>query len=139
MDYTVWQPVYMELALGFSVIITLSQIADALADSMFGRGWARPFYVKGIRVHHRRVLYVGIPALYVIFAALVVQGYVQLVSASFWQGVGTTLAITSACVILDLLWDGLSERTSKSAILHHEWLYLAIPAYIFTFFLRLSI
>ncbi len=119
--------------------VVLTSVLNRFGDAMFRRGFAKPFYIKGHRLHHRSFLQVFLPSAYASLALLIVFGYVKVVWRVLWPGLATTLAIGAACIALDLLWDRLSLSSVKWGILHHEFIYLAIPAFAFTDFLKLVV
>jgi hypothetical protein len=131
--------IYDGVAVGFVVIFVVSTILDRFGDAMFRRGVARPFYILGRRLHHRRFLLLGIPLLYASLAFLVLVGWVRVVWSLLWTGLAGTIVVAVACVAFDLALDYTSTGGFRRGILHHELIYLLIPAYAFADFLRLVI
>ena len=103
---------------------------------MFRRGVAKPFYIRGHRLHHRDFLLVFIPTVYVVLTTLIVAGFVHIVWRLLWTGLGTTLAIAAACLAVDLAVDYVSSNPHRWGVVHHELIYVLIPAFAFLNFLR---
>ncbi len=133
------QRVFVGLIAGFAAILLLASLGDKLGDVMFRKGLARPFYLRGHRIHHRSVVLHAFPAAYVLVAALIVLGSVQVVWHSFWTSVEITFLIAAGCLLLDLALDRVSSSERERAVLHHELVYLAIPAYVFTHLLSVLV
>ena len=125
------------LVLGFVVTIAIAPVLNEFGDAMFRRGVARPFFFGKYRLHHKRFLYVFLPIGYALLSFLIVLGYVQIVWIDFWTGIATTLMIGAACLLLDLTIDYLQDSWGWGLI-HHELIYLAVPAFAFTDFLHLA-
>jgi hypothetical protein len=130
--------VYNGIAIGFLVLFLVAALLDKLGDALFRRGIAKPFYIRGHRVHHRDVLLIALPLTYALIAALVLLGDVRLVSGTLWTGLGNMLIIAAACLGFDLALDYGIPRV-RWGILHHELIYLLIPAYAFTGFIHLAV
>ena len=112
-------------------ILGITILVDLLGTAMFRRGFAKPFYLRGRRIHHN-CIYLIIPACYVMLAGLFLLGYVQLIHDLFWFRLGYVGLLTGACVAFDFIGDRYWPEIRKNAILHHEWIYSVIPLYIFT-------
>lgn len=130
---------YVGIVLGFFVTLMLVSVLNRFGDAMFRRGFAKPFYIRGHRLHHRPILHVAVPVAYTSLALLVVFGFVRIVWRLLWTGLATTVVIAAACLTLDLLWDQRSSWGARWGVLHHELIYLAIPAFAFTDFLKLVV
>jgi len=126
------QRVYVDVALGFAAVLILASLGNKLGDMMFRRGLAKPFHVRGHRIHHRDVLLLAFPAAYTLVASLILLGFVQVVWSAFWTGIETTFFIAAGCLLLDATMDTVSSAMRERAVLHHEFVYLLIPAYVFT-------
>ena len=113
-------------------MLILASLFDKVGNVMFRKGLAKPFYVRGRRIHHRDVLYFAFPAVYTVIVSLILLGFVHVIWNTFWTGIETTFFIAVGCFLLDLALDGMSLRVREKALLHHEWVYLLIPAYAFT-------
>ncbi|MGI0078546.1 MAG: hypothetical protein ACRECH_02880 [Nitrososphaerales archaeon] len=114
-----------------ALILGITVIVDLLGTAMFHRGFAKPFYLRGRRIHHS-CIYLIIPGSYVILAGLFVLGYVQLIHNLFWVRLGYVGLLAAACISFDFICDRYWPAIRKNAILHHEWIYSIIPIYIFT-------
>jgi sterol desaturase/sphingolipid hydroxylase (fatty acid hydroxylase superfamily) len=126
------------ITIGFLVTVLFASVLDKFGDAMFRRGFAKPFYFKGHRLHHRSFLHVFLPLAYISLALMIVLGFVKVVWRLLLPGLATTLAIGVACLGFDLLWDRLSLRKARWGILHHEFIYLVVLAFPFTDFLKLA-
>ena len=126
------------IAIGFAVTLVLAGVLNRFGDAMFRRGFARPFFLGRYRLHHRRFLFVFLPAGYALLSLLVLAGYVQIVWGEFWTGIVSTLVIAASCLLLDLGLDYAKEGGGWGYI-HHELIYFAVPAFAFSDFLHLVI
>lgn len=120
------------LAEGFFVVFATTLILDKLGDYMYHKGIAKPFYVLGYRLHHRKVVVALVPAAYALIATLVYLHYFRVLWSDFWPSVEITLFLAAACLTLDFTLDALSTQEKRRALLHHEWVYVVVPAYAFT-------
>jgi len=125
------------LIIGFVATLAIASVLNEFGDVMFRRGVARPFFVGKYRLHHRRFLYVYLPLGYALLSALIMAGYVQIVWRDFWTGMATTFVIAAGCLLLDLGVDYAQDSWGWGFI-HHELIYLAVPAFAFTEFLHLA-
>ncbi|HME19534.1 MAG TPA: hypothetical protein VKF15_07365 [Nitrososphaerales archaeon] len=130
---------YDGIVLGFIATVLIASLFDRFGDAMFRRGVAKPFYILGRRVHHRSLLYVILPCFYALVSLLVLAGYVQIVWGLLWTGIGTTILLAAACTLVDLCLDYASKAHMRRGILHHELIYIVLPAFAFTDFLRLVV
>lgn len=119
------------LIIGSILIFGITILVDALGTAMFRRGFAKPFYIKGRRIHHS-CIYLIIPVGYSILAGLFLLGYAQPIHNSFWMRVGYVGLLAGACLAVDFIGDRFWPEIRKNVILHHEWMYSIIPVYIFT-------
>ncbi len=131
--------VYDGLAIGFFTTIVIAFVLDKFGNVMFRKGVAKPFYVGAHRLHHRDFLFIVIPIVYAALAFLISTGVVHIVFRLLWTGLGATLAIAAACLAIDLALDYLSTTSFRWGILRHELVYLLIPAFAFSDFLRVVI
>jgi hypothetical protein len=122
----------VDLLAGFAVVLSASLILDKAGDFFYHRGIAKPFYLFGYRLHHRHVLLSIVPATYAAVASLLYLHYARVLWSSFWPSVEITLFLAGACLTIDMTLDALSGVERKRALLHHEWLYVVVPAYAFT-------
>jgi hypothetical protein len=120
------------LALGFVVVLCSTFLLDKAGDYFYRKGIAKPFYLFGHRLHHRHVLASIVPASYVVVAGLLYVHYARVLWASFWPSLEITLFLAGACLTIDMTLDALSAVEKKRALLHHEWVYVLVPAYAFT-------
>ena len=97
---------------------------------MFKRGFAKPFYIKGHRIHHN-TLYVIVPMLYGIFLAWFFLGYVQLIWNSFWDKLAITFVLVAVTLTVDFIGDKYWPKIRMDVILHHEWVYAILPVLCF--------
>ncbi len=126
------------LLVGFVGTLAIASVLNEFGDAMFQRGVARPFFFGKYRLHHRRFLFVILPFGYALLSSLILLGYVQIVWNDFWTGMATTLAIATGCLLLDLAVD-YARKSGGWGFVHHELIYLAVPAFAFSNFLRLAI
>ena len=130
---------YDGIILGFISLVIIASVLDRFGDAMFRRGVAKPFYFLGRRFHHRSLLYVILPCFYALVSVLVLMGYVQIVWGLLWTGIGTTILLAAACTLVDLCLDYASRTRIRQGFLHHELIYIVIPAFAFSDFLRLVV
>jgi hypothetical protein len=127
----------LRLVVGFAVILSLAAVINKAGDMLYHKGIAKPFYLFGYRLHHKNFLLAIVPSTYVVVATLVLFHYMRILWSSFWPSVEFTLFIAGACLAVDLTLDALSSMEKRRALLHHEWLYVLVPAYAFTHLLAL--
>lgn len=120
------------LIFGFLVILFSATLINKAGDVMYRKGIAKPFYVMGHRLHHRSVLKTVVPAAYAAVAVLIYLHYMRIVWYSFWVSTGVAVLLTGLCLSLDMTMDALIARGKRTGLVHHEWLYLIVPAYVFT-------
>jgi hypothetical protein len=125
------------MALGFVATLVIATILNRFGDAMFSRGVARPFFLGRYRIHHRRFLFVFVPMGYALISLLILAGFVQIVWADFWTGLAATLMIGAACLLLDLTFD-YARESGGWGFIHHELIYLVVPAFAFSNFLRIA-
>jgi len=126
------QELELRLIEGFVVVLTSTLVLDKVGDFLYHRGVVKPFYLLGRRLHHRSFLLSIVPASYVLVATFIYLHYVRVLWSSFWPSVEVTLFLASICLTLDFALDALSTVEKRRALLHHEWVYLVVPAYVFT-------
>ena len=122
----------MRLVAGFIIVVSSTLVLDKVGDFLYHKGIAKPFYLMGHRLHHRNFLLALVPATYVAVASLLYLHYMRVMWYSFWTSVEITLFLAGACLTIDLALDAISSTDTKRALLHHEWVYVIIPAYVFT-------
>ncbi len=126
------------IMVGFFAVLAFASALDQFGDEMFRRGVARPFFFGKYRLHHRHFLFVILPVGYAILSAFIVAGYVTIVPNLLWTGLAGSLIVAGGCLVLDLALDYASSSRGWGFI-HHELIYLAVPAYAFSDFLRIAI
>lgn len=124
--------------IGLGVLLFVTFLTDRLGTAMFHRGFAKPFYLKGRRIHHS-CIYVIVPGAYGIIMGLFLMGYIQLIWNSLWTNLATVCVIVAIAIALDFIGDRFWPKIRRDVILHHEWIYTIIPAYIFTYVLNVII
>ncbi len=122
----------LRLVAGFIVVLSSTLLLDEAGDFLYRKGIAKPFYLLGRRLHHRGFLLAIVPVSYVAVATMIYLHYLRVLWSSFWPSVEVTLFLAGACLTLDFALDSLSSREKRSALLHHEWVYVVVPAYVFT-------
>ena len=130
--------IYLGVTVGLIVILTIASALNRFGDAMFRRGIARPFYVGKYRLHHRSFLFIGLPAGYAAVSALFLAGYVRVVWNLLWTGLAGTVLVAASCLALDMLIDYARQRGALRYI-HPEILYVAVPVYAFTEFLKVAL
>ena len=129
---------YIGAMLGFVATLVAASVQNQLGNTMFRRGVAMPFFLGRRRVHHRAVLFRFLPAAYATLAALFLAGYIKIVWSLFSTGLLCTLVIAASCLVFDLCLD-YSRGGGRLGFLHHELIYLTVPAFAFSSFLRLAL
>jgi hypothetical protein len=122
----------LRLAAGFIIVVSATAILNKVGDLLYHKGIAKPFYLMGYRLHHRNFLLALVPATYLAVASLLYLHYMRIMWYSFWSSVEITLVLAAACLTIDLTLDAISSVDAKRALLHHEWVYVVVPAYVFT-------
>ncbi|MGI0091751.1 MAG: hypothetical protein ACREBS_08580 [Nitrososphaerales archaeon] len=120
------------IVLGLVVLILSTFVVDKLGTAMFKRGFAKPFYIKGHRIHHS-CIYFLVPAAYAIFVGLFLLGFIQINWRLLWNNIAYTTLLLAGTLLLDFVGDKYWPKIRKNVILHHEWLYTLVPAYILTY------
>ena len=122
---------------GFIVVVASTAVLNKVGDVLYHRGIAKPFYLLGHRLHHRNVLLALVPGVYVLVATMLYLHYMRILWYSFWPSAEITLFLVGICLAIDLTLDALSTVEKRRALLHHEWVYVLVPAYAFTHLLAL--
>ena len=123
--------------MGLLVAVVAVFVVDKLGNFMFKRGYAKPFFVFGKRMHHMWI-YVLVPLGYLAISFLVMSGDVQLIRHLLWYRMALFIPIVALCLAVDFVGDAL-KRGASTGILRHEWVYALIPAYVFTFVVSVPI
>jgi hypothetical protein len=126
------QELELRLIAGFVVVVAATALLDEVGDYLYRKGIAKPFYILGFRLHHRGFLLALVPAAYVAVGTMVYLHFFRVLWSSFWPSVDVTLFLAGVCLAIDLTFDALSSKEKRRALLHHEWVYLVVPAYVFT-------
>lgn len=129
---------YFGVAVGFFATLAIASALDQFGDAMFRRGVARPFFLGRYRLHHRQFLFFVLPVAYAALSILVLAGYVSVVWSLLWPGLGGTVAVATSCLLLDLIVD-YARKGGGRGYIHHELIYLAVPVFAFSNFLRLAV
>lgn len=122
---------------GLLVVFAACVVTDKVGNAMYRKGYARPFYFRGHRIHHSWI-YAIVPVCYVIMAVLVLTGRVQLVQNMVWFRLASLAPVVAACVAVDFLGDGLWLSRLK-VIKSHEWIYTLIPLYLVSYVLNVYV
>ena len=122
----------LRLLAGLVVVISATLVLDKLGTFLYRKGIAKPFYLLGYRLHHRNFLLALVPATYIAVATMVYVHYVRVLWSAFWPSVEVTLFLAGICLTVDFALDALSSIEKRRALLHHEWVYVLVPAYAFT-------
>ena len=125
---------FVGIAIFLAALLITTFVVDRLGTAMFKRGFAKPFYIKGHRVHHS-CLYLIVPAGYAVFLGLYLLGYIQVIWGSFYVNLAYALILLAVTMSVDFLGDKFWPEIRKNVILHHEWIYTLVPAYILTYML----
>ena len=124
------------LVLGLIAVIAAVFAVDKLGNFMFRRGYAKPFFVLGKRLHHVWV-YVLVPSCYLTICYFMFRGDVQVILGQFWYRIGFFVPLVAACLAIDFLGD--KGKTSSTGLIRHEWVYALIPVYVFTFLVNVFV
>ena len=118
---------------GFAVVFSLTAFVNKAGDYLYHKGIAKPFYVRGYRLHHKNFLLVLIPGAYVVLATLIYLHFFEVLWGNLWPGIEVTVLLAAFCLTIDFSLDALIKAEKRmTLLLHHEWVYLVLPAYIFT-------
>jgi hypothetical protein len=131
------QELVLRLVAGFVVVVSSMAVLNKAGDLLYHKGIAKPFYLLGYRLHHRNVALAFVPAVYAVVAAMIYLHYMRILWYSFWPSVEITLFLVGICLTVDLTLDALSNAGKRGALLHHEWVYVLVPAYAFTHLLAI--
>lgn len=130
--------VYFWALMGFVATMVIASILDRFGTTMFRKGVAMPFFIGRRRIHHRQVLFYFLPAAYTALVGLFLAGLIKIVWSLFWTGLVSTFIIGATCLALDLSIDYI-RGVGRWGFLHHELIYLTVPAFAFTDFLKLVV
>jgi hypothetical protein len=140
-----WPPVfhdpsafYLGMVVGFAVVLLATIFADKLGAYLFHRGYAKPFYIRGHRIHHVWI-YLIIPLSYLVFSALLLLGYVLPVWPGMYLRLASIFLVAGVCMGVDFFSDKHWPHLRKDVILHHEWVYLVIFLYVIQFVVEVRV
>jgi hypothetical protein len=122
----------MGIFIGYTFILFIALILNKFGDMMFRKGFAKPFYLRGHRIHHRDVLLLVLPVTYTVIVSLIVMGIVSVVWDHFWNGIATVSILALVCLFVDILFDRCSSQIKRIITVPHEVVYLTLPFYVFT-------
>ena len=126
------QELQLRLMAGFIIVVSSTVVLNKVGDFLYHKGIAKPFYLFGHRLHHRNFLLALVPATYLAVATMIYMHYARVLWYSFWPSVEITLLLAGICLMVDFTLDAISSVEKNRALLHHEWVYVVVPAYVFT-------
>jgi hypothetical protein len=135
--HNVWA-FYIGMMVGLAVVIVTTILVDKLGNYLFHRGYAKPFYIKGHRIHHIWI-YLLLPGFYVFFSILILLGYAQMIWGDMYLRIISVFAIAGICMAIDFVGDKLWPKIRPDVFLHHEWVYTFICIYIIQFVINVRI
>ena len=94
------------MIIGLAVVIVTTLLVDRLGTYLFQRGYAKPFYVKGHRIHHIWI-YLLIPGIYIFLSVLVLLGYVELIWNDMYLRLASVFVVGGVCLAIDFIGDKL--------------------------------
>lgn len=121
---------HIDLLIGLFVAVGTAFVVDKLGSFMFRKGYAKPFFVLGRRVHHVWIS-ILLPFFYLTFCYFIFTGNIHPIWDMFWYRLAFILPLVGFCLAVDFIGD--SWKGSSTGILRQEWVYALIPVYIFTF------
>ncbi|GEM_PF-493568 len=126
------------LLVGFEILLMILYALDKLGTEMYRRGFAKPFYLKGHRIHHVCIYYVA-PTIYAVFSLLLFLGYMRLDWDGLWLRIASMFLIAGATLAVDFLGDKYWPRIRKNAFWHHEWIYSIVPIYAMLYVVTIAL
>jgi hypothetical protein len=127
---------HIGLMLGLFATVGTAFLVDKLGNFMFRRGYAKPFYVLGRRMHHVWI-YILLPSCYLVFSYFLITGNIHPIWNMLWYRLALLLPVAGCCLAVDFIGD--SRKASSTGLLRHEWIYTLIPAYILAFVVNVFI
>lgn len=124
------------LVVGLFAALAAALVLDKLGSFMFRRGYAKPFFVFGRRVHHVWVS-ILLPVCYLAFCCFIITGNIHPIWDLFWYRLALILPVVCLCLAVDFICD--SRKASSTGIFRHEWVYALIPVYIFAFIVNVFV
>ncbi len=128
----------LTVLVGLAIMMISTFVVDKLGTAAFKRGFAKPFYIKGYRIHHNCIYFV-VPTLYGMFVGLYFLGYVQPIWAYLWFKLAYMVVLVAATLAIDFIGDKYWPKIRKDVVWHHEWVYTILPAYLLTFVVNIII
>jgi hypothetical protein len=126
------------LLAGFEVLLITLFAVDQLGTFMYKRGFAKPFYLKGHRIHHVCIYYLA-PAAYMVLSLMLLLGYVRIDFDGLWFRIASMFALVGMSLAVDFLGDRYWPRIRKNALWHHEWIYSLLPVYVLFYVVNVTI
>jgi hypothetical protein len=121
---------------GLGLVVLATIVADKLGTYLFHKGYARPFYVNGCRIHHIWI-YAITPTAYLVISALVLLGYVLPIWTDMYLRLASVFVVVGICMCVDFVCDNRLRTISKDILHHHEWVYALICVYIVQFVIEI--
>lgn len=121
---------HLALVLGMLVAVSAAFALDKVGNFMFRRGYAKPFFVFGRRMHHVWI-YALVPFCYLVFSFFMINGSIRVIWNEIWYRLALVAPVVGLCLAVDFIGD--ARTACSTGLLRHEWVYVLIPAYIFTF------
>lgn len=129
---------HIGMVIGLAVVILTTILVDKLANCLFRRGYAKPFYLRGKRIHHVWI-YMLVPSAYLFFSILLLMGYVEMIWSDMYLRVVSVFAVAGICMGFDFTIDKLWPKIRRDVIMHHEWMYTFIAFYVVAFVINVRI
>lgn len=129
---------HIGMIIGLGVVIITTFFADKLGNYLFHKGYAKPFYIKGHRIHHVWI-YLLVPGFYIFFSILILLGYVEMIWNDMYLRVVSVFLVAGICLAIDFIGDKFWPKIRRDVFLHHEWVYTAIGLYVVTFVVNVKI
>jgi hypothetical protein len=123
---------FIGVVVSLASVLFATVVVDKLGTAMFKRGFAKPFYIRGRRVHHR-CIYLIVTVGYSLFLGFYLLGYVQILWSSLYYNIAYAILLLAITMSVDFLGDKFWPKIRKNVILHHEWIYTILPAYILAY------
>jgi hypothetical protein len=130
--------VFAGIGIGLVLVLVSTWAVDRLGTAMYRKGFAKPFFIRGKRVHHN-CIYLIVPVSYAALVMLFFLGYVHVMWGGLWIRLGFMGLIVPLSICADLLGDRFCPRIRKNAIVHHEWIYTILPLYLLTYVVNVTL
>jgi hypothetical protein len=129
---------YLGMIAGFGVVIVATIVTDKLGTYLFHKGYAKPFYMNGRRIHHVWI-YVIAPAAYLLISGLLLLGYILPIWTEMYLRLASVFVVVGICMCVDFVGDKRLQTIRKDILHHHEWIYALILLYIAQFVVEIRI